>query len=214
MRNDDPAARPPIFLIGMPGSGKSTVGRRIASRLRRPFIDADKELESRCGVPIATIFEVEGEDGFRRREAALIDELSARADMVVATGGGAVLLAENRHVMRERTLVVYLEASLTELWHRLRNDRKRPLLQTEDPRARLSELMRIRTPLYESVGGLRVRSARQSADRLAVDIIERLGPVLGRGASPPAEAPAGDAPQGADTTAPPEPVEPIEPGRP
>lgn len=172
--NDSRADNPPIFLIGMPGSGKSTVGRRLASRLGRAFIDADKELEARCGVPIATIFEVEGEEGFRRRESTLIADLCARVDVVVATGGGAVLRDDNRRAMRERTLVVYLEASLTELWHRLRNDRKRPLLQTEDPRARLAELMRVRTPLYEAVGGLRVRSARQTADRLAIDIIARL----------------------------------------
>lgn len=158
----------------MPGSGKSTVGRRLASRLNRPFFDADKLIEERCGVPITTIFELEGEEGFRRRESALIEELSAVPGCVVATGGGAILLECNRARLVSHTFVVYLQASLGELWHRVRRDRARPLLQTDDPRGRLRSLMEAREPLYESVASLTVRSGRQSAERLAGEIAERL----------------------------------------
>lgn len=176
----------PIFLVGMPGSGKSTVGRRLAARLDMPFIDADQELERRCGVSIATIFDFEGEAGFRDRESRLIDELSDGGRQVVATGGGSVLRPVNRRMMRERTLVVYLEASLAELWNRLRHDRRRPLLQGGDPRGRLAALLEQRRLLYASVASLRVRSRRQPAERFAADIISVLHPHLEEAACPPA----------------------------
>ncbi len=140
-----------LFLVGMMGAGKTTVGRRLARRLERPFVDADRELEARLGVPIPTIFELEGEAGFRRREAAIIDELSLRAPIVLATGGGAVLDPANRARLRERGRVVYLRASVGDLWHRLRRDKVRPLLRAPDPRARIEELVRLRDPLYREV---------------------------------------------------------------
>ena len=104
----------PICLIGMMGSGKSTVGRRIASLLSRRFVDADRELEARCGVPIATIFELEGEEGFRRRETQVIEDLSSRAGIVLATGGGAVTVARNRELLRSRCFTIYLQAGVAD----------------------------------------------------------------------------------------------------
>lgn len=164
----------PIILVGMMGSGKSTVGRRLASALGRPFVDADREIESRCGVAIATIFEVEGEEGFRRREAALIDELTLRSGLVLATGGGAVMLEENRGRLRERGLVVYLCASAAELWHRLRHDKVRPLLRTPDPRQRIAALVAQRDPLYRECAHLVVQTGRQPADRVVQQILDAI----------------------------------------
>ena len=119
-----------VFLIGMMGAGKSTVGRLLAEQLNYQFVDADRELEARSGVPIPTIFEIEGEAGFRRREIGLLDELTQRAGIVLATGGGAVLDAQLAQSMRERGLVIYLRASADEIFRRTRQDRSRPLLQT------------------------------------------------------------------------------------
>lgn len=164
----------PIVLVGMMGSGKSTVGRRLAARLGRRFVDADKVIEERCGVSIATIFELEGEEGFRRREAAILDELTRLPAIVLATGGGAVTGEANRHLLRTRGWVIYLQASTAELWHRLRRDRTRPLLRTSDPRARLAELLAQREPLYREVAHLTQVSERQPVDHLVADIIERL----------------------------------------
>ena len=158
----------------MMGSGKSTVGRRLATRLGREFIDADKEIESRCGVPVATIFEVEGEEGFRRREAALIDELTQRAGIVLATGGGAVLDEDNRRHLRERGYVVYLSASVAELWNRLRTDRVRPLLRTSNPRQRVTELVAQRDPLYRECAHLVIVTGRQPAERVVREIVAAL----------------------------------------
>lgn len=168
----------PICLIGMMGSGKTTVGRRLAARLGRRFVDADKELESRCGVTIATIFELEGEAGFREREACLIGKLSDEAGIVLATGGGAVLREGNRQRLRERCFVIYLQATVPELWHRLRHDKVRPLLRTANPRQRIAELLHQRDPLYEACAHLAVLTGRQPADRLATEIIERLPDAL------------------------------------
>ncbi len=168
------AASRPIVLVGMMGSGKSTVGRRLAARLGRRFVDSDKAIESRCGVPIATIFELEGEEGFRRRESAVIDELSRLPGVVLATGGGAVTRDENRRLLAERGFVVFLQASATDLWQRLRRDRSRPLLQTADPRARIAELVAARDPLYLGIADLTIASARQPVEELVTDIIGRL----------------------------------------
>ena len=165
---------PPIILVGMMGCGKSTVGRRLAAALGRPFVDSDKEIERRCGVAVATIFEVEGEEGFRRREAALIDELSRRSGLVLATGGGVVLLEENRRRLRERGFVVYLCASVAELWQRLRNDKVRPLLRTPDPRKRIAELVDQRDPLYRECAHRVIMTGRQPAERVVQEIVGAL----------------------------------------
>jgi shikimate kinase len=158
----------------MMGSGKTTIGRRLATRLGRTFVDADRELESRCGVPITTIFELEGEDGFRRREASVLASLLEQPGIVLATGGGAVILEENRKRMRERGCVVFLRVGAAELWQRLKRDRVRPLLQTENPRQRISDLLATREPLYRESAHLIVTGGRLPIDTLVADIIERL----------------------------------------
>lgn len=163
-----------LILIGMMGSGKSTVGRRLATALGRPFVDADTVLQARCGVPISTIFELEGEAGFRRREAFLIAELSQPVGCVLATGGGAVLSPESRARMRELGFVVYLQAPVAELWQRLKRDRSRPLLRTDDPRARIEGLVTQRDPLYRETAHLVVTTGRQPVTQTVADILDRL----------------------------------------
>lgn len=163
-----------IFLVGMMGCGKTTVGRRLATRRGLAFIDVDKEMEQRCGVAIPTIFDLEGEAGFRRRESMLIDELTRRPSVVLATGGGAVLLPENRGWLRERGVVVYLKASPSDLWQRLKHDRQRPLLQTEDPRKRIGDLVALRDPLYLQTAHHVVRTGRQPVDRVVDAILVAL----------------------------------------
>src|SRR6185503_4675565 len=146
-RSDATAATRNIFLVGMMGAGKSSVGKLLARHLGKTFYDSDHVIESRTGVKIPIIFELEGEAGFRAREAAVIEELSALDDVVLATGGGAVLNPRNRELLKARGIVVYLRASVNELWSRTRHDRNRPLLQTQDPYARLCELHAQRDPL-------------------------------------------------------------------
>ena len=143
-----------IFLVGPMGAGKTTIGRRLAKSLRRKFIDSDQEIERRTGASIALIFDVEGEAGFREREKRIIDELSGLDDVVLATGGGAVLAEENRTTLSERGFVVYLHADIDQLVDRTRRDANRPLLNTEDPAARLRGLMEQRDPLYREVADL------------------------------------------------------------
>ena len=163
-----------IFLVGMMGAGKSTVGLRLARRLDRPFLDVDRELEARLGVDIPTVFDLEGETGFRRREAVLIDELTRQPGLVLATGGGAVLLPENRAAMRQRGLLVFLKPTPAELWQRLRRDRHRPLLQTPDPRGRIQQLLAEREPLYQEVADLVIQSGRQPAEQVVERIVDWL----------------------------------------
>lgn len=144
----------PVFLVGMMGAGKTTIGRSLAKELGRGFVDLDQALEARCGVPVAVIFDIEGEAGFRKRETQLLEEFSRRPGIVLATGGGAVLADENRSYLKDRGTVVYLRAEAEELYRRLARDKQRPLLQTADPKARLTELLALRTPLYEEVAHL------------------------------------------------------------
>lgn len=167
-----------ISLVGMMGAGKTTVGRRLARRLGWSFVDADRELEARLGVPIATIFELEGEAGFRRRESELIEELTRRAATVLATGGGAVLDPANRAALHERGHVIYLRASVGDLWHRLRRDTSRPLLRTEDPRARIEALVAARDPLYREAAHGVIDTGRQPVERVVDAIIARLPAAL------------------------------------
>ena len=160
-----------IFLIGMMGAGKSTVGARLARRLERPFVDVDRELEHRLGVDIPTVFDLEGEAGFRRRESQLIEELSAREGLVLATGGGAVLMPCNRDVLALRGLVVYLRATPADLWQRLRRDKHRPLLKSEDPRQRVFDLVEERDPLYLEIADYVASTGRQPVDHAVESII-------------------------------------------
>lgn len=162
----------PVFLIGMMGAGKTTVGRLLADALRYEFVDADRELEARNGVGIPTIFEIEGEAGFRRRETALLDELTQRSNIVLATGGGAVLDSDITRSMRERGLVIYLRASADEVFRRTRQDRSRPLLQTANPRERIDQLLAEREPLYENAAHLVFQSAAANPRRLVARLIE------------------------------------------
>lgn len=143
-----------VFLVGPMGAGKTTVGRHLATSLGFDFLDSDHEVEARTGADIPWIFEVEGEAGFRRREAQAIDDLTRRERIVLATGGGAVLSPENRAVLRERGFVVYLSASLRQLLARTARDRNRPLLRKGDPKIVLERILREREPLYREVAHL------------------------------------------------------------
>lgn len=143
-----------IFLVGPMGAGKTTIGRRLAKNLRKFFIDADQELEKRTGASVALIFDVEGEKGFRERESRIIDELTQLEDVVLATGGGAVLEAENRDALSSRGFVVYLHAKVEELIERTRRDTNRPLLNTEDPISKMREILEERDSLYRDVADL------------------------------------------------------------
>lgn len=158
---DSPPTRRNLILIGPMGAGKTTIGRQLAARLSLPFVDSDKEIEKRTGVDIPTIFEFEGEAGFRNREAAMIAELTQMDGVVLATGGGSVLRPENREAMRHAGLVVYLQTSVDSQLRRTANDRNRPLLQTEDPRARLEALLQEREPLYRELANLVVDTDRE-----------------------------------------------------
>ena len=172
---------PRLFLVGMMGAGKSTVGRHLARRCGLDFVDCDRELEARSGVAVATIFEVEGEAGFRRREAALIDELTQRPRIVLATGGGAVLAEENRQRLHERGLVIYLRATIEEILRRTQKDRSRPLLQTADRRSRVTQLLAEREPLYEAVAHVTVHSSAGSPNRLGDRLLDDPRVRLARG---------------------------------
>ena len=159
----------------MPGSGKSTIGRSLAKCLHLTFVDADYALAARTGVAIATIFELEGEAGFRQREATLIAELCERAGILIATGGGTILSPVNRELLHQTGVVIYLKAKLDDLWTRTKNDSKRPLLRTNNPRAVLASLLETRQPLYAEIAALVVETAGDpKVARLANDIVDRL----------------------------------------
>ena len=163
-----------IFLIGPMGSGKTTVGRQLARRLGMDFLDLDLELQSRCGVEVSVIFEIEGESGFRERESALLDELSRRDNLVLGTGGGSVLSETNRRMLAERGLVVYLQTSIDQQLRRLERDKQRPLLQAPDRRQRLTELAEARNPLYESCAHLVIRSSNIPPAAMAAAVTRRV----------------------------------------
>ena len=154
-----------LFLIGPMGAGKTTIGRRLAKELDLEFFDCDHALEERTGVRISVIFEIEGEAGFRRRESQIIDTLSAKQGIVLATGGGAVLAPGNRQALRERGWVVYLKASVDRLFARTRKDKNRPLLQTENPKQRIEQLLTERDPLYRETADLIIETDHQSPNQ-------------------------------------------------
>lgn len=155
-----------MALVGLPGSGKSTIGRQLARRLDLPFIDTDHVLEQRAGISIREFFEREGESAFRDLEQGLIDELTRGAACVLSTGGGAILRPINRMHLRERTHAVYLHSAPEEVFRRLRHDRNRPLLQVPDPLGRLRELYAVRDPLYREVAGFVVETGRPTVAAL------------------------------------------------
>jgi shikimate kinase len=162
-----------LYLIGPMGSGKSAVGRQLARRLHLDFVDADAEIESRTGVDIAYIFEREGEQGFRARERDLLDELSRRRGLVVATGGGAVLDAETRRRLRERGCVVYLRASVDQQLARTRHGTHRPLLNNADPRGTLEHLMALRAPLYEEIAEIVSNTDGRKVTTVVEDVLRQ-----------------------------------------
>jgi shikimate kinase len=162
-----------IFLVGMMGAGKTSVGKSLARRLGKEFHDSDHVIEARTGVKIPVIFEIEGETGFRSRESAVIDELTALQEIVLATGGGAVLDPRNRGLLKSRGTVVYLRAAVKDLLNRTRHDKNRPLLQTADPRTRLTELFETRDPLYRDVAHIVIETGSQSLGTL-VSRLEQL----------------------------------------
>lgn len=163
-----------IFLVGLMGSGKTTIGRALAKKLNLRFVDADQEIEARTGATIPLIFEIEGEASFRQREADVIRDLSAQQGIVLATGGGAVLNEQSRHYLHERGTVVYLRASVNSILQRTSHDRNRPLLQTADPRARIEELAKQRAPLYQEVAHITVETGRPNVQSVVQNILAQL----------------------------------------
>lgn len=162
-----------IFFVGLMGAGKTTIGRLLAKHLNMTFYDTDHEIERRTGVNIPLIFEVEGEVGFRRREFLMLEELSQMQNIVLATGGGAVLSQQNREMLKKNGTVIYLRANVQELWQRTRNDKNRPLLQNDNPRAKLEQLFSERDPLYEEVADIIVDTGGQPVGTI-VHHIEQL----------------------------------------
>jgi shikimate kinase len=163
-----------VYLVGLMGAGKTTVGKLLARRLRLRFIDADHEIEARCGVPIPLIFEIEGEPGFRQRELQALAELTALEGVVLATGGGAVISEQNRLRLARGGTVVYLRATPEALYERVRHDRNRPLLATSDALGKLRQLFAERAPLYREVAHLVIDSAAQSPSALARQLFGKL----------------------------------------
>ena len=156
------------------GAGKSTVGRVLARKLNSRFVDSDHALEERCGVKIPTIFEMEGEAGLRKREAQIIEELTQEKGLILATGGGSVLLPENRRALSERGTVVYLHANPIELWHRTKGGEGRPLLQNGDPKAILENLYALRDPLYREIADHIIETGKPSVNQLVNTLLMQL----------------------------------------
>lgn len=161
---------PPVFLVGPMGVGKTTVGKFLADELGFPFFDTDREVEARCGADIPWIFDVEGEEGFRQRESRVLGDLSQIEKVVLATGGGIVLKPENRQKLKERGFVVYLTAPLALLVERTGKDKRRPLLQVDDPRAVLKRTLELRDPLYREVASFIAPTDEQNPRQLAKNI--------------------------------------------
>ena len=171
-----------IFLIGLMGAGKTSVGKLLARRLNKKFYDCDHEIERTTGVRIPVIFEIEGESGFRAREIKMLSELACRDNIVLATGGGAVLAEENRRMLREHGTVVYLRASPHDLWQRTRHDRNRPLLQTDNPLAKLTALYSERDALYRETAHVIVDTGSQSVSSLAHRLEQKIAQSAAAGA--------------------------------
>ncbi len=166
------SSRSNVILVGPMGAGKSTIGRQLAQLLNYEFVDSDHEIEARSGADIPWIFDVEGEEGFRKREEAVIDELTQRQGIVLATGGGVVIREPNRRAISSRGIVVYLKTSVEQQLARTAKDRKRPLLQTAEPRKVLTELMKFREPLYLEVADYVVDTDASNIKDVASHIVD------------------------------------------
>jgi len=162
------------FLIGPMGVGKTTIGRLLADLLEVSFYDSDREIEASTGADIPWIFDVEGEEGFRARESKMIDILSSKQGIVLATGGGAVLSAQNRANLKNRGQVIYLRATVTQQYERTGRDRNRPLLNTDDPLEKINELMILREPLYREIADFIIDTTRRSPKSVSQEIVRQL----------------------------------------
>lgn len=163
-----------IFLIGLMGAGKSTIGRQLARRLGKEFRDSDGEIEKRTGVNIDVIFDIEGEPGFRRRETEMLRELTAARGIVLATGGGAVLAPENQTLLKDNGFIIYLKASAEHLAGRLRLDRRRPLLRSGDKLTKIRELLERRGPVYQELADLVIETNERSIYRVVSEISKKV----------------------------------------
>ncbi|MBK2125082.1 shikimate kinase AroK [Fangia hongkongensis] len=163
-----------VFLIGPVGAGKSTIGRQLSNELKLDFVDSDREIEQRCGVDIDWIFDIEGEEGFRRREQEVLSDLAKRQGIVLATGGGAILLPENRTLLSSRGKVVYLQASVEQQLERTAKDKKRPLLQVDDKEAQLKKLMAEREPLYREIADITIETSETTVRNVVQKITNLL----------------------------------------
>jgi shikimate kinase len=169
-----------VFLVGPMGAGKTTIGRLLADELGKQFHDSDQFIEERAGADISWIFDVEGEPGFRVRERAAIEDLCALDNIVLATGGGAVLAEENRQHLRKRGFVVYLKATIAQQVERTKRDQKRPLLKNaDDPKAKLTALMELRDPLYRDVADITVMTSRRSPRAVCNEILQQIRQAAG-----------------------------------
>lgn len=162
-----------IYLIGLMGVGKTTIGKQLAKALQRPFYDSDKAIEDSMGVDIPTIFSYEGEDGFRDREQAVIRQLTSLSGVVMATGGGSVIRAENREVLKSSGFVVYLQCSIDKILYRTRHDTQRPLLRTENPRQRLQTLLTQREPFYLECADFKIDSGALPGKTVVKTILQQ-----------------------------------------
>jgi len=167
-----------VFLVGPMGVGKTTIGRVLAEQLHREFFDSDREIEASTGADIPWIFDVEGESGFRLREQRMISQLTLKENIILATGGGAVLAAENRQNLKDRGVVVYLRASIKQQIERTSRDKNRPLLQTPNPELKIRELMKIRDPLYCDVADIIIDTNRRNPRSVGLEIIRQINKFL------------------------------------
>lgn len=165
-----------VVLVGPMGAGKSTIGRMLAKELGYRFLDSDRIIEERCGANIPWIFDVEGEDGFRQRETAMLDELSETRSTVLATGGGAVMRPENYELLRKNAVVIYLKTSIEQQVERTRKDRNRPLLQNDDPEGVLRRLFAVRDPLYTKLADIVMFTDRKSPRLVVRQLVNRINP--------------------------------------
>ena len=163
-----------IFLVGPMGVGKTTIGRQLSQILDMTFVDSDREIEERTGVTIPMIFELEGEEGFRKRERTIIAELTALPNIILSTGGGVVLNFDNRTHLRNRGFVIYLYASVDELLNRTAHSRNRPLLRTANPRETLEKLLDTRHPLYKEVADVTIQTEHRTIRQVVRTVLRRL----------------------------------------